>query len=972
MEAAVVTASHGAMASLLGKLGDLLTDKYKLIKEAKGQIRFLKAELESMHAFLKRMSDTEEPDEKDKCWAKEVRELSYDIEDSINEFMLRVERQPSKPPGFKGFIDRSMNLLTTMNTRHEIAKEFEGLKSRVKEVTERRTRYKVDDAVSKPKDTTIDLRLLAIYAETSGLVGIEGPRDELIQLMDEEGVSAHERKVLSIVGFGGLGKTTLANEIYRKLEGKFKCRALVFVSQKPNIRRILRMILSQVGFKAPEHTNMETWDAYEMITALREFLLDKRYLIVIDDIWDASAWHIITCALLENRNGSRVITTTRIETVAGECCSNQYDYIYKMKPLDGEDSRRLFFKRVFGSEDACPRYLKEVSDQILKMCGGLPLAIITVSSLLASQPNQLKAQWQHVHKSLGSNFEVSPTLEGMRQILNLSYIHLPHYLKSCMLYLGIYPEDYTIAKNDLARQWTAEGFISKAHGTDPEHVAKSYFNELINRSMIQPADTDYNGEVVSCKVHDMMLDLIIHKSREENFITVIDDVQDLTGQNGKIRRLSLQLDGAIDDDRVVGSVPLSQIRMLARFGTSSYLPPFALFKHLRVLTIEIPEGSQSLLVFLDFSAICHLFQLRYLRIAASYYHVVLLPSKIGGLQQLETFYEVETRSSSLQAEGQQYQQLPMDIVHMSRLSCLIVPSWRTFPDGIGYMKSLHTLRGFNLAMEPDNLKGLGELTNLTDLEIVLHPHYGNSIPSDKLAERGREVLRTCLEKLCNLRYLCLKPMAGSCLDVFSSVPASFCHLQRFHVYNSWFSRVPEWIGQLHDLCDLKLVINEVLEEDVGKLAQLPSLTQLSMNILRAPEDKIIIRGSWFPVLKHFQVRCSRMSYWTFKAGAMARLERLVLYANVQKEWERYGAAPAGIKHLPALKGIDAHIEVECTDEPTRRAVESMFKDAVNMHPGRPTANILCEGMEYYSSIARYNNRTNALSVIRKMRRCSSS
>jgi hypothetical protein len=132
-----------------------------------------------------------------------------------------------------------------------------------------------------------------------------------------------------------------------------------------------------------------------------------------------------------------------------------------MKPLSDQDSRSLFFKRIFGSEDVCPPYLEEVSG-ILKKCGGLPLATITVSSLLASQPVKLKEGWHYVLNSLGSNFDVSPSLEGMRQILNLSYINLPHYLKTCMLYLGIYPEDYTIDMVDLARQWVAEGFISKS------------------------------------------------------------------------------------------------------------------------------------------------------------------------------------------------------------------------------------------------------------------------------------------------------------------------------------------------------------------------------------------------------------------------------------------------------------------------------------------------------------------------------
>ena len=112
-----MTASHGAMASLLEKLCDLLTDQYMLLKETKEQIVFLKDELENMYAFLKKMSDTKEPDEQAKCWAKEIRELSYDIEDSINDFLHRVEHEVnSKPHGFKRFINRMMNLLKTIST----------------------------------------------------------------------------------------------------------------------------------------------------------------------------------------------------------------------------------------------------------------------------------------------------------------------------------------------------------------------------------------------------------------------------------------------------------------------------------------------------------------------------------------------------------------------------------------------------------------------------------------------------------------------------------------------------------------------------------------------------------------------------------------------------------------------------------------------------------------------------------------
>jgi len=236
---------------------------------------------------------------------------------------------------------------------------------------------------------------------------------------------------------------------------------------------------------------------------------------------------------------------------------------------------------------------------------------------------------------------------------------------------------------------------------DLEDIAKSYFNELINRSLIQPADTNCNGEVMSCKVHDMMLDLILHKSQEENFVTVIDDIQDMTGQQDKIHRLSLNLGGTVGD-RAAGCVQLSQTRTLAIFGTSSYLPPFQLFKYLRVLGIEITVQSYPPLL-LDFTEIHHLFQLRYLKIVAKG-HEVVLRSKIGSMQQLETF---EINATIKLSKGQSFRELPSDIVHLSRLSHLIIPYDIILPNGMGNMKSLRTLHYFNLRNSPNSIKGSG-------------------------------------------------------------------------------------------------------------------------------------------------------------------------------------------------------------------------------------------------------------------------
>ena len=121
-----------------------------------------------------------------------------------------------------------------------------------------------------------------------------------------------------------------------------------------------------------------------------------RYFIIIDDLWDKRAWDVIQCALPPNNQCSRVIITTRNENLARSCCSN-HRCIHNMRPLSEQDSKKLFFGRIFGSEDACPSKLRKASSEILKKCDGLPLAIITMASMLACQPTILEGQWEYIY-----------------------------------------------------------------------------------------------------------------------------------------------------------------------------------------------------------------------------------------------------------------------------------------------------------------------------------------------------------------------------------------------------------------------------------------------------------------------------------------------------------------------------------------------------------------------------------------------
>ncbi|CAL4996124.1 unnamed protein product [Urochloa decumbens] len=250
----------------------------------------------------------------------------------------------------------------------------------------------------------------------------------------------------------------------------------------------------------------------------------KRYFIIVDDLWDIRAWYTIQCAFPENNHYSRVMITTRNEDLARLCCGN-HRCIHNMKPLSEPDSRILFFDRIFGSENACPYELRKASCEILKKCGGLPLAIITMASMLACQQTRSEGQWEYIQNSLATNCAINSNYEDMMNILDLSYKNLPRHLKACFLYLGSYPEDHEINRDELVRRWVAEGFVSSSTGEDVWDVAECYFNELVNRSMIQPVAKNYawyiTAGIQSCRVHDMLLELIARRCKEDNFLSLV-------------------------------------------------------------------------------------------------------------------------------------------------------------------------------------------------------------------------------------------------------------------------------------------------------------------------------------------------------------------------------------------------------------------------------------------------------------------
>jgi len=173
-----------------------------------------------------------------------------------------------------------------------------------------------------------------------------------------------------------------------------------------------------------------------------------RYFIVFDDVWEVRTWEAIELALVENNLGSKVITTTRNFDVA-----KASGKVYKLKPLSYDDSMKLFYTRLSGAD----RKFHEFSEKILKKCASIPLAIITMASLLAGKP---ECEWSMVYNFIGLDTGGNREAEDTMTILSFSYYDLPPDLRTCLLYLSTYPEDYEIQKDSLIWKWIAEGFIN--------------------------------------------------------------------------------------------------------------------------------------------------------------------------------------------------------------------------------------------------------------------------------------------------------------------------------------------------------------------------------------------------------------------------------------------------------------------------------------------------------------------------------
>ncbi|GAU29580.1 hypothetical protein TSUD_153300 [Trifolium subterraneum] len=873
-----------------------------ILKEAVNMIRGvpndeiaqMKNELETIEDAIyqaDKMADAEGADasEETREKIKQLIEASFRIQDVIDEYIIREEQQLPDP----GCVDGASDYVKTKFLRLQIAHDIQIIKSQINQMKDTSTETDhgfqskssseqgSSSSAINPNATLLqNLRKAPFYMSEADVVGFEEPRKVLIDWLVK---GRDELTVVSVVAMGGQGKTTLAKKVFDSEEvvKRFEYRIWITVSQSYNIEELLRGMLKELckqqNVNPPQNIHEMTRES--LVDEVRNYLRQKRYVVVFDDVWNSPFWADIKFAMIDKQKGSRILITTRFKDVATSCRESSFVEIHELNGLDDEQSLKLFNKKAFFDlEEVCPPNLIDISSKIVKKCGGLPLAIVVTGSLLCKNRNTI--EWYKFNENIKPKLKKDYSV--INTILVLSYHDLSYNLKSCLLYFGIYPEDCKVNSKILIQQWIAEGFVKEEEGMTLEEVAEGYLTELIHRSLVQVDLISIDGRVKSGCVHDLVHAMIIKKCKDLNFCKNICEDKP-TSLTGMVQRLSI----ATDSDNFMESVENSQVRSL-HICTPNILPESFLrriptkYRWLKVLAVmndgllEVPN---------DFGSLIHL---KYLRFGGFFEEMYLLPlpKSIGMLVNLET---LDLTNAMINVNYV----MPKEICLLRKMRHFLgyKMSLIQLKDGIGCMTSLQTLSEVFLddgEDENDNrvvelIEELGKLKQLRKLVLLgVRSKYRSAI-SSSINE---------MQQMENLKIHASDVISSTVIDIHLNSPPPMLQFLRLQ---GELEKLPKWISKLQNLVKLR-VHNSMLTYDITKLLKsLPNLLSLSIVSCDYKNEfrRLHFQVGSFMNLKELHLEdLTNLNDILIEDGALCSLSMLVL-CRIPK----LKTIPTGIQHL---------------------------------------------------------------------------
>lgn len=678
-------------------------------------------------------------------------------------------------------------------------------------------------------------------------------------------------------------------------------------------------------------------------------------------LWNTDHWEWIREFALPSKNNkrSRVIVTTRLDGVANACTTELF--VYRLKLLETECAIDLLLRKMGESKEDMKNdnNLKSIVTQEVKKYGCLPLAIVTIGAMFANKPS---SKWEEMCRQLPSELESNPSpgVEAIRRVVTLSYGHLPSHLKPCYLYLSIFPEDIEIKRRHLVNRWVVEGLVRARVGMTISDVGESYFDELISRSMIQPSRVNMEGHVKSCRVHDIMRDIIVSISKEENFVySTGDNVSTVIVE--KLRHLSCH-----GGNYPIVGMDFSRVRSLTVFSEFDQRPMLvgssiclAQFTMLRVLDLEnavFPVTQK------DINKIGLLRHLRYLNtytITGS--TIYALPSSIGKLQNLQVLDIRDSEISTLPTDISKLLMLrilrcskraryfyfdpdePIKCLkHTLRMPLMLTPLvgsaarnntiaelYRAYsshwsetqgvrvPTGISKLKELQVLEVVDLKLTKSKaIEELGELRWLQKLRVT----------TKGAQDKKRKTLCEAIEKLSSLQSLCVYEgyhLENGTLEWLG--PCNFSPpplLRKLELYGR-IRVMPDSFRNLKQLRKIFLRLSELDGRAIEILGTLPNLMLLNLDDRAYVGNELAFKKHEFPNLKELRISMlSELRGIRFEKDALPHMERMEI------EYCQLRSGIVGIKHLQKIK------EISLGDSCNVAGLD-LLEEEVKAHPNKP-------------------------------------
>nr|QDX18322.1 disease resistance protein RPM1-like isoform X1 [Cymbidium sinense] len=841
---------------VIPKLCSLLSD----ISRTDSEVNWLGDELRSMRSFLEEVEDS--PDHGDDkanflTWINQIREAVYDSEDIIESFDLcrRLNSVYSFP--------------CMLNSRHDLTSRIQDLRSRLEDISRRRQEYispgsLTQSNASKSKDAWLQGLLASSPFSNQDGGEVVGFRKDLDLLLGWVLAGPPELTVVSVVGMGGLGKTTLVKRVFNHGEVRrlFDRSAWIYVSQKAQIRDILSdMAKRLMEFPTSE---IDALGEQELQEELLKILEHRRILLVLDDVWRSTLWEAVKLVLPSNNHRSRVIITTRNEELVSSI-TGAVSHVHRLQPLSPEDSWTLFRNKAFPSSVRPPDELDEVAREIVRNCGGLPLAVVTIGGMMSRKEGTV-GEWHRVLDNIHKYLIRDDSGDTVRRVLMLSYTDLPYPLKSCFLYFSLFPMDFIISRKRLVRLWLAEGFV------DEEEVAEKYLTELISRSMVQVSMMRVGGRVKACQVHDLLHHLAITIAGKQSFSAFCKQEGALVSTiPNKTRRISFQPQHPCSCTTLKFHKGTKPLRSLFLFGIAerfSFRNQIGSFRLLRVIDLE--EAAITKLS----SEIGNLRHLRYLGLKGT--KISHLPRTLKNLRNLQTLDVRRTQLRKLQFDVKNW----MNLKHLEMRQA--AQSIRV-KSGIQNLSLLQVVTGLKAGTATAHR--IGRLQQLRKLGV------------EKLKSKDANLLCCSINNMSSLVSLSISTKSESeTLELGNLKPSP--RLQKLHLVGN-LTTLPDWLEGLQSLTKLRLGLSRLQEDPMPILGKLHSLAFLQLYDY-AYEGKVMrsCRGG-FKMLRILLVTgLEGLEEWEVEEGSMPFIQELwiVSCSNLK-------AVPSGFQFLATLQKL---------------------------------------------------------------------